>query len=479
MIQVPSKYIYPLVGLSIVISLLLQAAWLSQLFKDEKARIVVDLEQITAVASKENIYATLDKRYTNNPALNRFFLSPIWVDIWQGFENFRDPSLYKSFDVNPQRDSTTLTFRLIFLQRPPEHRKAPRYGMGYTAGQMKTLDNMALQRFKRSIDTAFSKLDLPLNHTFLVYPFFGKNPATAELRKADFVSEKYGYNLLHLNAVQVSVDSVAGLVWYKMRYYLISAVLMTALTGIAFYFVISLMNSRRLYADARLAFTSNMTHEIKTPIATVALALESIGKYNLIDDPEKMQRYLNMGKQELQRLSHLVERVLNLSEENGEMKLSPVFYDVQAGLSDVIQSMELPLQNAGAHCELIVSPEPCFIEGDALHLSAVFFNLIENAIKYAVEPLKLLITCTADKNYVTINFTDNGPGISQIYKDKIFERFFRIPQPGHTYPVKGSGLGLHYVRGVIERHKGIITLKSEEGAGSTFIIKLPVASNEL
>jgi signal transduction histidine kinase len=479
MIQVPSKYVYPLVVLSIVISLLLQAAWLSQLFKDEKARIIVDLENMTAAASKENIYATLNKKYTNNPALNKFFLSPTWVDIWQGFENARDQSLYKSFDVNPQKDSTILTFRLMFLQTPPKQRKAPKYGMGYSARQMMTLDSLALLRFKGSIDATLSKFDLHLNHNFLLYPFFGKNPDTTDLRRADFVSKKYGYNLMHLNAVQVTVDSVAGLVWYKMRYYLISAILMTALTGIAFYFVISLMNSRRLYADARLAFTSNMTHEIKTPIATVALALESISKYNLIEDPEKMQRYLNMGKQELQRLSHLVERVLNLSDESWEMKLSPVFYDVQAGLADVIQSMELPLQNAGAQCELVISPEPCFIEGDALHLSAVFFNLIENAIKYAIGPLKLRITCTADKDYVTINFKDNGPGIPQLYKHKIFERFFRIPQPGHTYPVTGSGLGLHYVRGIIERHKGSITLKSEQGEGSTFIIRLPIANNEL
>ena len=381
--------------------------------------------------------------------------------------------------MDPQKDSTTLTFRLIFLQKPPEHRKAPIYGMGYSLEQMKALDSLALLRFEQSMAASLSKLETQLDYHFLVYPFVGKEKNLAANDQLDFVSKKYGYNLLHMNAVQVTVDSVAGLVWYKMRYYLISAILMTALTGIAFYFIIGLMNSRKLYADARVAFTSNMTHEIKTPIATVALALESISKYNLKDDPEKMQRYLNMGKQELQRLNHLVERVLDLNEDSREMKLRPVLYDIQAGISDVIRSMELPLQHAHAKCELLVSPEPCFVEGDALHLNSVFFNLIENAIKYAVAPLQLLITCSCDKDWATITFKDNGPGIPQAYQDKIFERFFRVPQPGNTHQVKGTGLGLNYVSGVIKRHKGTITLKSEPAEGSTFIIKLPIVSNEL
>ncbi|WP_432714248.1 sensor histidine kinase [Pedobacter sp.] len=471
------KYIYPLVVLSVVISLLLQAAWLSQLFKEEKRRTIDDLEKIAISASKENIYATLDDRFTGNPALKRFFLSAEWVDIWQGFEDAKDLGLYKSFDIDPQADSTTLEFRMVFLQNPPAKRLSPKYNMGYSIQEMNRLDSLSFIGFKQLVAAKLVALGLKSGHSFTVNSYGAVGSLPGGLKSEDFRSKSYGYNLLHLRRAQLVVNSVTRLVLFKMRYFLISSILMLSLIWVAFYFIIRLMISRRLYADARVDFTSNITHEIKTPIATVALALESISKYNLVSDPEKLQRYLNMGKQELQRLSHMVEKVLSLSQE-GEIHLSPVFYDVQAGLSDVIQSMELPLQNAGAFCKLAVSPEPCFIEGDAVHLTSVFFNLIENSIKYATRPLELLITCACDEDWVTISFQDNGPGISQIYQDKIFERFFRVPQPGNTHPVKGSGLGLNYVLGIVHRHKGTITLKSEVGEGSTFTIKLPAASNE-
>jgi signal transduction histidine kinase len=477
--RLSTKYIYLLVVLSIIISVLLQIAWLSQLFKEEKRRTIGDIEIMATAVSKKILYISLDEKFTGNPALNRFFLSPEWVEIWHGFDHAQDASLYKSFDVNPQKDSTILDFRLVFLQHPPAHRNPPKYGMGYSARQMDKLDSLSLLSFKRAIAIELSRLELDKGYFFLVHSYVGmERNSTAGLKTADFVSKRYSYNFLHLHTAQLVVDSVTNLVWFKMRYYLISSVLMIALTGVAFYLILRLMISRRLYADARVAFSSNMTHEIKTPIATVALALESISKYNLVNDPAKLERYLHMGKQELQRLSHLVDKVLNLSQENSEIKQSSVFFDVQAGLSDVIRSMELPLQKAGALCELVVSPEPCFIEGDVVHLTTVFFNLIENAIKYTISPLKLLITCSCDTEWITISFKDNGPGIAEAYHEKVFERFFRVPQPGNTHTVKGSGLGLNYVLGIIQSHKGTITLKSEQGSGSTFIIKLPSASNE-
>jgi len=434
----PAKYIYPIVVLSVLISVLLQVAWLSELFKEEKGRTTDAIESLVSVEAKNNLFASLDEKLTGNPALNKFFLSPEWGEIWLGFDKAKDASLYKSFDINPQRDSTVLDLRFVFLRRPPAHRNSPKFGMGYSRQQMIELDSISLMNFKRSVAAGLDSLRLRTNYYFLTYSYADTN-FSAEPETPGFVSKRYGYNSLHLHTTQLVVNSLTNLVWFKMRYFLISSILMVTLTGIAFYFIIKLMISRRLYADARVAFTSNMTHEIKTPIATIALALESIGKYNLINDPEKMERYLHMGKQELQRLSHLVEKVLSLSQDGDKIKLSLVFYDIQAGLSDIVHAMELPLKKAGAVCELVVSPEPCFIEGDAVHLTTVFFNLIENAIKYAVNPLKLMITCAGDGEWVTIAFEDNGPGIPEIYQDKIFERFFRVPNLDNTHPVNGSG----------------------------------------
>ncbi|QNK63497.1 HAMP domain-containing histidine kinase [Pedobacter sp. PAMC26386] len=476
--RMPEKYVYPLVVLSMLICVLLQFAWLNQLFKEEKRRTIDDIGNTINAVSKNNIYVTLETKYKGNAALNRFFLSPEWLGISQGFEGAKDDRLYKSFDINLQPDSTVLDLRLVFLKDPPVHRLAPKYGMGYSLQQMKTMDSLSLISLKRSVIKELNKQGIHSGYFFLVHSY-GRDDfhSTSAITSSDFISRRYTYNLMHLHTVQLVVDSVKKVVWFKMRYFLLSSILMVVLTGIAFYFIFKLMISRRLYADARIAFTSNMTHEIKTPIATVALALESISKYELTKDPAKLQRYLNMGRQELQRLTLMVEKVLSLSMEDGKIILSPVFYDVQSGLSDVIRSMELPLLNAGAVCKLIVSSEPCFIEGDAMHLTTVFYNLIENAIKHAINPLELLITCKCDREWVTISFKDNGPGIPDMYKEKIFDRFFRVPQPENVHQVKGSGLGLNYVLSVIQSHSGTISVDSDYGVGSTFTIKL-AASNE-
>jgi len=472
-----AKYIYPLVVLSMLISVLLQLAWLRQLFGEEKRRASNDIENMVAAAAQHNILVNLDQRLAGNTALNNFLLTPEWEQIWMGFDRAKDPSLYKSFLIYPRKDSTEVRLRFVFLAHPPAHRLAPKFGLGYSPQQMRQLDSISLIKFENFVHRGLDSLHLHTNYFFFTHNFNNTN-LKAVPKNAEYVSKIYSYNTINLNTAQLVIYSFTGMVWYRMRYYLISSFFTLILSATAFYFILRLMITRRMYADARVAFTSNMTHEIKTPIATVALALESISKYELINDPEKMERYLNMGKQELQRLSHLVEKVLSLSQEDDQIKLNPVFYDVQAGLADVIHSMELPLKNAGAVCELVVSPEPCFIEGDAVHLTTVFFNLIENAIKYALDPLKLIITCSCNDDWISISFADNGPGIPEIYQQKIFERYFRIPQPGQTHPVKGSGLGLNYVFGVIQSHHGTIMLKSEMGLGSTFTIKLPGAKYE-
>jgi len=483
-----AKYIYPLVVLSILISIGLQIVWISQFFTDEKQRTSNEIEDLVAVVAQKSTFISLGHEYTNVAALNNFMLSPAWRDLYKGYSqyNTKNVVLSKVIDVEAKKDSSTVYLEFTFKPRG-QRVSAPSNFAGLSAEVQrkdKKLDSLSLLKFKGTIKKSLDSLGLHSKYFVLMSApsdqgFISHDPnLDKRLKSYEFVSRRFRYSYCSRQKVQLVISSVTGLVLFKMRYYLLSSFLMVLVVAVAFYFILRLMITRRMYADSRVAFTSNMTHEIKTPIATVALALESISKYELINDPEKMERYLNMGKQELQRLSHLVEKVLSLSQEDDQIKLNPVFYDVQAGLADVIHSMELPLKNAGAVCELVVSPEPCFIEGDAVHLTTVFFNLIENAIKYALDPLKLIITCSCNDDWISISFADNGPGIPEIYQQKIFERYFRIPQPGQTHPVKGSGLGLNYVFGVIQSHHGTIMLKSEMGLGSTFTIKLPGAKYE-
>lgn len=251
---------------------------------------------------------------------------------------------------------------------------------------------------------------------------------------------------------------------------------MLTLTITAFYFIIILLKKQKLYADAKLSFTSNMTHEFKTPVSTVSIALESIIKYKLINDPEKLNHYIEICRSEMGRLDMMIEKVLNLNvDDNALQPLKIELLDLQIVLKQVLVSMKPALDNV--HAKLTVNfPEvPCFLNGDPVHLANVFYNLIDNSIKYADKPLELEINCEYQENEIIITFKDNGPGILRNFHSNIFDKFFRVPTKDDTHNVKGSGLGLYYVKEIITQHKGFISVKGDLGLGSKFIIRLPCA----
>jgi len=250
---------------------------------------------------------------------------------------------------------------------------------------------------------------------------------------------------------------------------------MLVLTAAAFYLLIRLMKNQQLYAQARMSFTSNMTHELQTPISTIAVALESISKYHLIDEPEKLENYINISRHELQRLQAMIEKVLKQEQMDlGKTKLQFSLFDVQPVLQQVIYAMDIQVQEKNAELILLQSDEPVFIKGDVMHISNVCYNLIDNALKYSPPHAKIEVSCSIADHELTISFKDNGPGINEIYQQQVFERFFRIFNQDNIHNVKGSGLGLHYVKQVVELHGGRVALQSKIGKGSNFMIILPM-----
>lgn len=465
-----------MVVLSLIVSIALQVVWLRQLFMQQRAQAKQEIEQLVSDAAKENTYKAFIGENTTDTLLGRFFLTPEWVQMRAGFDAVRVPNISKSLSADTEKDSATLEMKITFFTHKKPYKGKVRRSLPHSDEVSARMDSISLDSMHTTVSRRLANIGLrpPFKYVLSVYP--SPDTLSGNMKNGVYKTKKYLYNMEHLHEYQLLVTTVDSFVWYRMRYYLLSSLLMVILTGAAFYFIIRLMHNQRLYADARVAFTSNMTHELKTPIATVALALESITKYDLIHQPEKLEDYLAIGRQELQRLNLMIEKVLNLSHEgDSAYQLNMALFDVQANLQEVIRSLELQLNNAGAVCRFLPSPEPCFVYGDAVHLTNVFYNLIDNAIKYAVEPLLLEITCISAGDKVIIHFKDNGPGIEKIYQDKIFDRFFRIPK-GDTHNVRGSGLGLNYVKYIVERHNGAIALKSEPGKGSDFIINLPAAT---
>jgi two-component system phosphate regulon sensor histidine kinase PhoR len=232
----------------------------------------------------------------------------------------------------------------------------------------------------------------------------------------------------------------------------------------------NLLRQQRL-GDIKNEFISNITHELKTPIATVSVAIEALRNFSAGMDADKTKEYLDISANELQRLSLLVDKVLKLTmfeKQEVELKYEPL--DMTALVAEVTASMKLQAEKHQAVID-VTSEGNTFFEGDRLHLVSVIFNLVDNALKYSnsVPEIRIHINGTTDKMILTV--ADNGIGVPDEYKDKIFEKFFRVPT-GNLHNAKGYGLGLSYVAHVVHKHKGEISVDCE-GGGSKFIIALP------
>ncbi len=233
----------------------------------------------------------------------------------------------------------------------------------------------------------------------------------------------------------------------------------------------SLLKQRRL-AELKNEFISNITHELKTPIATVGVAIEALKNFKAIEDPKRTIEYLDISQNELQRLGLLVDKVLKLSMfEKKEVELKYETLNLKEVVEEVVSSLKLQLEKNNARVSIIDEGE-LTMQGDRLHLLSVIFNLLDNAIKYSKEEPSIRIDLNEKENEIVIMVTDNGIGIAPEYANKVFDKFFRIPH-GDTHNAKGYGLGLSYAAQVVQKHKGTITIDSQPGIGTKFTITLP------
>ena len=218
-----------------------------------------------------------------------------------------------------------------------------------------------------------------------------------------------------------------------------------------------------------------MTHELKTPISTISLACEALVDEDLSSKTQNRNRFINTIAEENKRIGTLVENVLQsavIEKEDLELKIE--LLDLNAIIKKAIKNIELQLNKNNGELTLNLNAKNTLIEADKIHITNVIYNLLDNAIKYAKEKPVINIESSDVINGVIIKVKDNGIGIAKDQQLKVFEKLYRIPT-GDIHNVKGFGLGLSYVKSIIDKLKGNIKVESNIGEGSTFIIELNAA----
>jgi two-component system, OmpR family, phosphate regulon sensor histidine kinase PhoR len=239
------------------------------------------------------------------------------------------------------------------------------------------------------------------------------------------------------------------------------------------YTLFVILKQKRL-SEIQKDFINNMTHEFKTPISTIAVSTEVLKDPNIVHQPERLLNYTTIIEKENTRLRQQVERVLQMARlDKEDIGLKKEMVDVHHIVEDAIKNTSTALHEKYGSISCNLRAERPMLEADKLHLTNVLYNLIDNAIKYCKSAPHIIIRTNGTGRHLILEIEDNGIGISPENQKRVFQKFFRVPT-GNVHDVKGFGIGLNYVKSIIEAHKGNIRLESELGKGSIFKISLPV-----
>jgi len=262
-------------------------------------------------------------------------------------------------------------------------------------------------------------------------------------------------------------------VWNSLIWVIVGGAVFMLIIIAAFYITLRTILNQKKLSEIKSDFINNMTHEFKTPLATISLAIDSLRNERVSSDKEKMQYFFGIIKDENIRMNKHVETILKAAlMEKRELNLQMDKLSVHSVIKRVLENYGLQLEERGGKIETDFKADYDIIMADDVHFTNVISNLIDNAIKYSKDNLLITITTyTNDKSFF-IKIKDNGIGMSKETVRKVFEKFYRA-HTGNLHNVKGFGLGMSYVKTIIDAHKGKISVESTLGEGSTFTVEMP------
>lgn len=438
------KKIFPVISFLVFISALgliyFQYKWISQSIQDKKMQFVERLKLATAIAAND-VVDQRNKQIPFNIRRNNDVLLPF---------NAFPTSVARNFSRDEIRNIINKAFDKADLRELA-------FEFSVFSPSIVNEDLQSEQFYKWYIDST--------RHTALVIPL-----ASSPVDNINYTPEEQ---------MMIVVPNRNSILWDDMFWMILGAIVFTCIIFTAFFITIRALLNQKKLSEIKSDFINNMTHEFKTPLATISLAVDALRNEKVINDREKLNYFSGIIKDENKRMNKQVETILDAAmTEKHEVSLNMQPVHATELINAALNNIQLPVKEKNGILEVDFNATVDCIKADDVHFTNIINNLLDNAVKYSGDnPLKIKLTTTNVNQYIRIKIEDSGIGMNKETAQRIFEKFYRA-HTGNLHNVKGFGLGLSYVKSIVEAHKGKIKVESTPGKGSCFILDFPLIKKE-
>ncbi|WP_245843636.1 sensor histidine kinase [Niastella vici] len=435
-----------LISLSLIGTIYVQYSWLRTMLVDKHEEFKYKL-----IRGINEVGTTLMEQKGSLPSLKSYRTRPdfSWPSEQFKSELMRPPTIAQKFTEQEVADKLHKAFATQGL-------KDVKFEFAITSNVNLLSYEIKSRAFLNQVEDTASDRNLVLYYLF-------QPPSGSDLE-----------NLVPEEIMTVIVPNVKKVVLSDMRWMIVGAVFFTLMIITAFYITVNALLRQKKLSEIKNDFINNMTHEFKTPLATISLAVDALRNEKVAQDREKMNYFSGIIKEENKRMNKHVETILQAAVmDRQEITLNRVPLHVHNLIHEIMDNYKLQLEEKGARAELSLDARYDFVDADPVHFRNLISNLVDNAVKYSKENLLLKISTYNTNKFIGIRIEDNGIGMSKETVRRIFEKFFRA-HTGNIHNVKGFGLGLSYVKTVVDAHDGKIRVDSVLGKGSAFTLEIPL-----
>lgn len=490
--NLPFKPIAILVILSLVGIFAYQAYWLTRLYRDMKSQTEISILSAIKNADHIELFLRADSISNANDERRKLGIEANAsgeISCSTSFKKdevkrtsqtiikkkiLRDSALYESERIvqsdGKLTDGINIGYNYSSLQVMAEQMQ-----MALHMAVDEEIKQINLTRFDSILRSDLIKSKLDIKHYTQIVKIKGDSiiasSLPASIDTTNLIRHEFVYDLPKTHAFIVYTEPTGTVILQQMAGILTTSLIILIILSFSFWYLIRTILRQKTLEEMKSDFTNNITHELKTPIAVAYAANDVLLNFGKAEEKAQRDKYLHICMEQLQRLSGLVEHILSMSmEQRKTFRLRPEKIQLQELIKPLIEQHKM---KADKPTRISYNPESdnCEIMVDKIHFSNIVSNLIDNAIKYSTDKAEVTIACQKNNGEIEISVTDNGIGISKEKQKNIFDKFYRVPT-GNLHNVKGYGLGLYYVKTMVEKHGGTVSVESEQDKGSCFIIRL-------